>query len=493
LCVEKALGIMPESSLADISFEQAVHYSVLDADATLRVKLKLEKLLQEAGLDFVFWMDTNILPMVYSMMQTGMAVDLDHFRNLSTEYDARMRAKSTELSNVVGHPFNPSSSPQVAQVIYTELGFKPTRMTPSGEVSTDDQELKKIKDATGQPIAKGIIEYRRLSKMKGTYADALVEWAIPDDEGIPRVHTTLKTTRVETGRLASADPNLQNIPTRNKEAKLIKSGFVAPDGKLLLEGDLAQIEMCIQAHLANCKGLIDLFLRGEDPHTKTASQIFGVPYEDAKQEKYRYPTKRANFGVIYMIGARGLSSQIGEYIADLEMEGEKVEVEPWSEQDCEKFINDWYALYPEVREYQMEQAAMARRYGYTVDLFGRRRFIPEVSCPIRSVQEAGLRMAANFSVTSSAQGVIKISMGELWRKLPRTGWSDKVKFLLQIHDSLLCELDDDDEFVREYVGWMRKIMCGGVKLLVPVKVDFKIGKAWGSLEKYSEENKKYGI
>lgn len=483
VCVEKVLGIMPESSLADIPFEDAVQYATRDADATLRVKLKLEKLLQEAGLDFVFWMDMNILPMVHEMMQTGMAVDLDHLRNLSTEYDARMRAKSTELTNVVGHPFNPSSSPQVAQVIYTELGFKPTRTTPGGDISTDDAELKK----TGCEVAKGIIEYRRLSKMKGTYADAMVEWAVPDDEGISRVHTTLKTTRVETGRLASADPNLQNIPTRNKEAKLIKSGFIAPDGKVLLEGDLAQIEMCTQAHLANCKGLIGLFLRGEDPHTKTASQIFGVSYEDAKQEKYRYPTKRANFGVIYMIGARGLSAQIGEYIADLEMEGEKVEVESWSEQDCEKFINDWYTLYPEVREYQMEQAAQARRYGYTVDMFGRRRFIPEVACPIRSVQEAGLRMAANFPVTSSAQGVIKISMGELWRKLPRTGWRDRVKVLLQIHDSLLFEIPDDEQFVGEFVPWVRQIMTGGVKLLVPVKVDFKVGKAWGELQKFSEE------
>ncbi len=481
--VEKSLGAMPESSLADIPLEDAVQYATRDADATLRVKLKMDRLIREAGLDFVLLMDTAILPMVNEMMQTGMAVDLDHLRNLSSDYDVRMRAKAVELGAIVGHSFNPSSPKQVADVIYSELGFAPTRKTATGLVSTDDQELKK----TGHPVAIGVIEYRRLSKMKGTYADALVDWAIPDSEGVARVHTTLKTTRVATGRLASADPNLQNIPTRNKESKLIKSGFVAPDGWLLGEGDLAQVEMCTQAHLAMCRGLIELFRRGDDPHTVTASEIFGVPYDEASKEKYRYPTKRANFGVIYMIGARGLSEQITEYIADLKMEGETVEVESWTEQDCEKFIDDWYALYPEVRDYQMEMAAMARRYGYVDDLFGRRRYIPEVSCPIRYIQESGLRMAANMPVTASAQGIIKLAMGELWRGLPRTGWREQVKWLLQIHDSLLIEVIDDDAFVRDFLTWMHRIMTGVVSLAVPVRVDFKVGKRWGELEKYELE------
>jgi DNA polymerase-1 len=381
---------------------------------------------------------------------------------------------------VVGHPFNPSSSPQVAQVIYTELGFKPSKMTATGLVSTDDAELKK----TGHLVAKGVIEYRRLNKMKGTYADALVEWAVPDDEGVSRVHTTLKTTRVETGRLASADPNLQNIPTRNKESKLIKSGFIAPEGWLLAEGDLQQIEVCTQAHLANCKGLIEIFQSGKDPHTMTASRIFGVPYEDAKQEKYRYPAKRGSFGIIYLISARGLSEQIREYIADLEMEGEKVEVEPWSEQDCEKFIDEWYTLYPEVRDYQLEMVAMARRYGYVQDIFGRRRFIPEVMCPIKSVQESGLRMAANQPVTASAQGILKLSMAQLWRERSRVGYNDNVRFLMQIHDSLLLEVVEDNRVICDCLSWVHKVMTGVVKLVVPVKVDFKTGHRWGDMTKY---------
>lgn len=755
-CVEKVLGVMPESSLADIAFEDAVQYATRDADATIRVKLKLEQLIHEAGLDFVLHMDTAILPMVREMMDTGMAVDLDHLRNLSVDYDARMRAKSTELANVVGHPFNPSSSQQVAQVVYTELGFKPTRLTPTGEVSTDDQELKK----TGSPVAKGIIEYRRLSKMKGTYTDNLVRSSYPDDMGVPRIHTVLTTTRVGTGRLSSKKGDngegaaLQNIPTRSKEGKSIKTGFIAPGGKLLLEGDLClvpetrvltddyrwipikdthigdvligitedlvkcytgrgykrvfapakveaivtrkalccdvrfadgrvltctgdhpwlaretngkrrvkqidgswtdascwgwvktsdlivgnqvanlvkpwekdktweggflagafdgegsigvsrgntlqftqkmnyllvtvfdllarygfkfhgiyekkgsfngsgsvcstwicnnneimrflgmfrpprlldrcpadrllfgkvpllsgefvisvtpvgyrdvvnlqtsshtfvaegfvshncQVEMRTQAHLADCRGLINLFLSGKDPHTTTASKIFNVSYEEAKKSKYRYPCKRAGFGIIYLIGARGLHDQIVEYISDLEMEGEPVDIDPWSEEDCQKFIDDYYILYPEIKDYQMEQASMARRYGYTVDIVGRRRFIPEVMCPVRSVQEAGLRQAANFPVTSSAQAIIKMAMGSLWRELPTMGWRDRASWLMQIHDSLIVELDEQPDFTRDFVLWMRSIVGGVIQLKVPVTMDFKMGKSWGTLKGY---------
>jgi len=473
--VEDVLGALPESSLADIPREQAVTYSARDADATLRVYHKLKKLIADLDLDFVLDMDLGILPMVDKMMRNGMAVDLDHFRKLSEDYDIRMRAKSVELAGMVGHPFNPNSRPQVAEIIYTELGFKSVARTPTGEVSTDDQELKK----TGHPVAKGVIEYRRLSKMKGTYADNLIQYA----DNKSRVHTTIKTTRTETGRLSSADPlNFQNIPTRNKEGKAIKNGFVAPSGWIMGEGDLGQIEMCVQADAAKCKGLIDIFLNGQDPHTLTASKIFGVPYEGAKQEKYRYPTKRANFGIIYMIGAGGLSAQIAEYISDLEMEGEPVDIEPWSVETCERFIADWYRLYPEVKEYQQEQAAMARRYGYVRDMFGRIRYIPEVSCPIRYIQESGLRMAANMPIQAGAQGIIKLGMGELWRELPRTDWIEDVRYLMQVHDSLILEIRDDETVYLPYLHWMHLVMCGVVRLLVPVKVDFKIGKRWGELK-----------
>lgn len=483
-CVEKVLGVMPESSLADIPFEEAVAYSTRDADSTLRVKHKLDKLIEEMGLSFVLNMDLGILPMVRDMMANGMAVDVEHFRRLSKGYAKRMADKAAELAKIVGHPFNPGSRPQVAKVIYEELGFKPTAFTDSHEISTDDQELKK----TGHPVAKGIIEYRRMSKMKGTYSDNIANYALPEPDGHYRIHTTIKTTRTDIGRLSSGDPiNLQNQPVRGKEALAIQNGYKAPKGRVKLAGDLGQIEMRTQAHLAKCKGLIDLFLRGDDPHTVTASKIFDVPYEEAKQDKYRYPCKRAGFGIIYMMGAIGLSKQIMEYVADLLMEGETVEVEPWDVPTCDNFITEYFRLYPEIRVYQQEQAAHARRFGYVKDLFGRIKYIPEVMSPISSVQETGTKMAAHMPVSATAQGVIKLAMNRAWQEYIAADWHDKVRWEMQVHDSLLVELPEDGKFIRGFADWLGGIMTNSVKLLVPITVDFKAGKTWGTMEKLKKE------
>jgi uracil-DNA glycosylase family 4 len=482
--VESVIGAMPEASLMDIKFEDAVAYSCRDALATLLVYHKLSKIIDDLGLNMVQSVDHRVLPMVNAMMFNGMPVDVEHYKRLSGEYDLRLRVQAAELASMVGHPFNPNSSDQVAAVVYNELGFKPTKLTDSGKISTDDAELKK----TGpHPVARGVIQYRGVLKLKTTYADNIAR-SQPDAEGNPRMHTKLNTTRVETGRLSSSKTedgeggNLQNIPTRSKDGKEIKNGFCAPNGKFLLEGDYGQIEVVSQAHLANCKGLIELFNRGGDPHTETAARLFGISLEDAKQNKYRYPCKRAGFGIIYLIGAQGLATQINEYIADLEMAGEPIDIEAWDETTCQKFIDDYYKLYPEIRDYQLEQQAHARRYGYTRDIIGRIRYIPEISCPIQSISEAGGRMAANFPVTSSAQAIIKMAMGELWRELPRTPWAD-VKVLMQIHDSLIDEVRDDPDYYKPYVEWKRNIMCNITKLRVPIKVDFKIGKRWGELEK----------
>ena len=814
--VEGVIGAMPESSLADISMEQAIDYACRDASATIQVYHKLKKMITDLDLDFVLNMDLGILPMVNSMMQNGMPVDLDHFRKLSEDYDIRMRVMSEEMAGQVGHSFNPNSSDQVAKVIYDELKFKPTKTTPTGKVSTDDAELKKTK----HPVAKSIIRYRGIQKLKSTYADSLLEWAIPDKQGIPRVHTTLKTTRVETGRLAcvpldaeiltslgwkrwyelgwgtdvlgyniahnayewtkvrhvhrgtdvlgglkvgtrrrkeemvyctpnhkwvvglkqsdrsgdyvpdligvsearhlrmarqltpilqldttapsfpkpywtitttaagiigwaitdghiistsssrralsirlrkqssihaveellgkgmvthtrttyngtdedfylgvgvfeplchlffdelgpeqyviglsqdakqtmfdammeadgnvdekhnrwskmsdsvartvmellclflgkkftsryysthngapmqeihflgknryasnvsyrvdsddkhevwcpetelgtwvmrqgrhivitgnSADPNLQNIPTRNKESKQIKNGFIAPTGKRMVEADYSQIEMVTLAHLSNCQRLVELFNRGGDPHTEMAATVFGLPkpkYEDgvadrASESKYRYPVKRLNFGIAYLIGGHGLSTQLQEYVADLEMEGEPVDIEPWDEITCDKFIAEWYKLNPEVKDYQMERAAEARRYGYVRDpLSGRIRYIPEINCPIHAVAEGGTRMAANFPVTCSAQTIIKTAMGQLWQGLPRTPWVNDAEWVMQVHDSLIAFVTDDDDIAIPFFRWMLSVMTGVYKLRVPIKADLKVGYKWAEMKK----------
>ena len=256
---------------------------------------------------------------------------------------------------------------------------------------------------------------------------------------------------------------------------------------------MGQIEIRTQTHLAACKGLIALFNKhGDegDPHTVTASKIFQVPLDVAKLDKYRYPTKRAGFGVIYGIGAPGLANQIAEYIADLQMEGEEVNINPMTEADCAKFIEDYYKLYPEIRDYQLEAVASARRFGYVTDMFGRIRFVPEIYCPIESVQEAGARQAANFPVTASAQGIIKLAMVRLFADRNHRGWNAKVKFLMQIHDSLLIQVDDNPEFVSAVAHWVKDALCNTVQLCIPIDADVKVGKNWGEMQKYKLEEHK---
>jgi DNA polymerase-1 len=231
--VEDVIGAMPESSLADIPREQAVSYSVRDSDATLRVYYKLQQMMSDAEMDYVQAIDVGVLPAVQEMMENGMPVDIPYLKELSAYYFQNMETAAELAAVKVGHPFNPSSSKQVAEVVYNEITdghgrkFKPTKLTATGLISTDDQELKKI----NHPVITDILEYRRNLKNKSTFADALVENAVPHEHGggiVYRVHTTLKTTRTETGRLSSADPiNLQTMPTRSADGKKIRKGFRA--------------------------------------------------------------------------------------------------------------------------------------------------------------------------------------------------------------------------------------------------------------------------
>lgn len=219
---ESVLGPMPESTIADIPRPKAVWYACRDSDATQRVYRAMLPKVREYGLEFILGVDLAVLPVVQEMMDVGIALDVNHLRGLSAEYAGRMAEVAADLALKAGHAFNPGSSPQVAAVVYKELGFAPTRFTGGGAVSTDDRELKKI----NHPIVKDILEYRRIAKNKDAFADALLERAKPHGSHY-RIHTTLKATRTETGRLSSADPNLQAMPVRYEEGKRIRRGFVA--------------------------------------------------------------------------------------------------------------------------------------------------------------------------------------------------------------------------------------------------------------------------
>jgi len=479
--VEDMLGVMPESSLADILFEDAMQYSSRDPDATLRVYHKLKKMITDADLDFVQYLDLSVLPQVYEMMQNGMPVDIPYLKELSAYYFQNMEVASGLASAKVGHSFNPSSSKQVAEVVYGELKFKPTKKTATGLISTDDQELKKVKHL----VIADILEYRRNLKNKSTFADALVENAIPYQQGkdiVYRVHTTLKTTRTETGRLSSADPiNLQTMPARSEDGKKIRKGFKASPGYKLTAGDFSQQEMRLQAHEAKCENLLTAYRNGVDVHTLTASRIFGVPMDVAEQAKYRYPAKTLNFSVVYIVSARGLYENIHEQALDIIVDGKPLDVSEWTEDSCQKLINDWYKLNWEVKDWQMEKIAEARRFGYVKDIFGRRRYIPEISCPIRRIQEAGERMCVNFPIQGGCASITKLAMLESYQSRNRLYSLGDVRFLVAIHDELMLEVRED--MVMEIAVWLKKVMDNVVVLDIPMVSEIKAGDSWAEMEK----------
>jgi len=493
---EDVLGPMPESTLADIAIDDAIQYACRDSDTTLRVKRKLDKIITDNNLGFVLnAIDLPVLPQVREMMDNGMAVDMNHLKSLSDDWGQQMGIIADNLAEISGRRFNPGSSQQTANMVYGSvgdggLGFEPTRKTPSGGISTDDRELKKI----DHPVIKEILRYRGLAKNKDAFADALLERAVPhkvivDDKEhtIYKIHTNLKVTRTETGRLSSSDPNMQAMPVRSSVGKRIRDGFIATVLHILLGADFSQQEICVVAHESNCKFIMDILIAGGDIHAEMASRIFGISLEEATEGILRYLAKRLNFGVIYDISAEGLAADIAEHSVDLVDEGKISEPLNWSDDDCAKIIKDWYKLCPEVKDFRMGKIAQARRYGYVTDMFSRRRYVPEVSCPIRNIREAGERQAGNMPIQAGSAGITKLAMGALWRGRAEHGWQDKLRFLLQIHDDVMSEALDDREFLTEVIPWYKKTMEGVVVLRVPLRVDIKMGYKWGAMEKWKPE------
>lgn len=497
--VEQEFGPMPESDLSRVPFDSAVDYACRDAQVTLRVKQKMYKLILECGLGFILHnVDLAILPMVDEMVNNGMPLDLPYLKSLSADYAKRMAVTAEHAAGKAGHPFNPNSSDQVETLLYDEMNFKfDGRRTKTSKRSTDDRELKKI----DHPIIADILEYRRLLKNKTSFTDSMIENAKPHQmtvytepsvariETVYCIHTTLKTTRVDTGRISSSEPiNLQAIPVRNKEAKKIRNGVSCRPGWKMAAADYSAQEMRLMTHASQCKFFLELFLRGGDAHTEMAARIFDLPLDKAKDDRYRYPTKRLNFGVIYGISAKGLAEDIAEHVAEIVQEalanGETIpDIPVWSETDCEKLITDWYKLCPEVKDYRMEKMAQARRYGYVTDIFGRRRYIPEVSCPIQDIRESGERYAGNFPIQGGSATITKLAMAALWHGRDDLGWRDLVRFLIQIHDDITVEFRDSPGFESQVVSWMETTMGSVVKFSIPMPADVKTGYKWGSMEK----------
>ena len=469
--VEDVLGLMPDASLADIPREEAVYYATRDSDATLRVYEKLMPMIEERELGFVYRMDQATLPVAMEMQREGIRVDVEHLRNLGRHYLERMEAKAEQIFETASIPFaqgvnevgvkiwrfNPNSDDAIRKLFYEHLGFKPTAFTPTGLPSVKGSELAKI----DHPLVPMVEEYRHLAHIKDSFCDTLPGRVVDGN-----IHPTINVTRTETGRWSMKQPNLQQIPARTEIGRAIRKAFIAAPWASLVAIDYSQIEMRVAAHLAGCRSMIDLFLEGRDIHTETASQIFDVPLDQVTSQM-RYPTKTMGFGVVYGLTPHGLHNQMVQ-------EG----LDDWTESKCEEFIQEYYRLRPELRVWQEGVKAQARRDGYVKDMFGRIRYTPELLCPIERYQGAGERQAINMPVQSSAQGIIKLAMGEMHRRREETV---RFTWLLQIHDEIMVEVLD--QLKNGFIAWAVSIMESAVKLSVPVVVEAKAGQNWAEMEK----------
>jgi DNA polymerase I-like protein with 3'-5' exonuclease and polymerase domains len=456
---EDELGVMPGGDIADVEPSESLDYACADADATFQLYPILRQEIDKWGLNDTLERDMGIVEMVSDMMENGMLLDIEHFHRLEKDFDKELDKTQQDMNTLVGGYINPNSSIQVVEALRGR-GLKLTSSDAETLDAFGDDELVKL-----------IQKSRKFGKLLSTYVRKFPKIV----DGDNRLHTELSMTTAETGRLASHNPNLQNIPVRSKEGKSIRKGFMAGDGNLLLSIDFSQIEMRLAAHYSQDPIMIQAFLDGVDLHALTASRMFGIPIDQVDDKKHRYPAKRTGFGVLYGISGGGL-------LDIFHHEG----ITTFTEKDCDQFIVDYFASFPLLRDWIDETKAFVRRNGYIRDMFGRVRWIPEVYSALEQVRDAGLRNAVNCPIQSGAQGIIKEAMRQLTPHYKAWQAEGVVCLpLIQIHDELIFEVEE--EFVPVIANEFKEVMEGVVELSMPLKADAEVGKNWAesmSLEEW---------
>ncbi len=473
--VEEFLGPLQDGELCDIRRSKAVHYSARDADATIRVYPLLASRITSLELDGTLARDMRAMPMVVDMMANGMPVDLEELEKLGVYLQDRMDLLQRKIQINVGRhlpgvTINPNSAPQMSRLIYDELRLQDQggnhRAKKGGKQSTADDILKRYLPL--HPVVQDIIDWRGYAKLKSSYVDAIPKLISPDG----RIRTTLRMTRVATGRLSSSKPNLMAQPTRSAEGRMVRDCYVAPEGCVLLSGDYSQVEMRVAASEAKDERMLQIFWAGDDIHAITASEMFGIPISRVDEKKHRYPAKRVGFGILNLITAEGLHRELvtgGSTLHSLD--------------DCRLMVKSWFEIYSGIAAYMKSNGEHAKRHGYVRDMWGRIRYIPGIKSTNRWGRIEAERQAGNAPIQMGAQGVIKEGMGRLvpiYRDLSGIGLGE-LKPLIQIHDDIVWQVGEDllplakDQIKRELEG------SAPPGFLVPLEVDFKEGKRWGSL------------
>ncbi len=437
----------------EVAIERASEYAAEDADVTLRVRDALAPAIAASDkLDYVYrQIELPVAEILFRMERNGVLLDRQLLAVQSGELGRKMLELEQRAYQEAGQPFNLGSPKQIGDILFTQKGLPVIKKTPSGAPSTDEETLEQL--ALDHPIARAILDYRGLAKLKSTYTDKLPQMI---DPRTGRVHTSYSQATAVTGRLASSDPNLQNIPARTAEGRRIREAFVAPPGHLLVSADYSQIELRIMAHLSDDAGLLTAFAEERDIHTATAAEVFGVPL-DAVSADQRRMAKVINFGLIYGMSAFGLASQL-----NLERSA------------AQAYIDRYFARYPGVADYMQRTREAARSQGYVETVFGRRLYLPEINAKNPARRQGAERAAINAPMQGTAADLIKLAM------IAVQGWLDaeglRSKLLLQVHDELILEVPAGE--LDQVRAELPARMCNVARLKVPLRVGVGAGPNW---------------
>ena len=445
-------------NFSDIDLKSATEYAAEDADVTLRLYNILSERVAEEKLDKIYEIFEKPMIKILSKLETnGIKVDDDYLKKLSKKFEIRLIKIEKDIYKISGKKFNIGSPKQLGEVMYNDLKIAKLKKTKKGSLATSAKILEDLA-LTGHKFPNLVLEWRRISKLKSTYTDALQEHISMKTK---RVHTSFLLAATNTGRLASSDPNLQNIPIKTLDGKEIRKAFIAEKNNILISADYNQIEMRILAEMADVKELKKAFKNNQDIHSLTASQVFDLPINKVSDD-YRRKAKAINFGIIYGITQYGLAKQISV-----------------SNVEALDFINSYFKKFPEIKDYINTTIKTCRKQGYVTNIFGRRihlRGINDKNFSVRSFQE---RAAINAPIQGSAADIIRLAMIKIDKILEE---SNKAKMLLQIHDELIfeCLTKDENQIKKIIKETMISVSSSDHHMFsIPLEVSINSGNNWG--------------
>jgi DNA polymerase-1 len=444
-------------SFAEVSPEAACTYASEDADITLRLWTMLKPRLAREGMSSVYErLERPLIPILAHMEAAGIKVDTQLLHGLSQDFAGRIQILEGEIHQLAGETFNIASPKQLGEILFEKLGYEGGKKSKTGAFSTGADILEDMAE-NGVEIARKVLDYRQLAKLKSTYTDALMA-SVNNRTG--RVHTSFSMVGASTGRLSSSDPNLQNIPIRTQEGRQIRGAFIARPGCKLISADYSQIELRLVAHVAQEKTMLEAFRNGVDIHAQTASEVFGVPLDQMDAETRRR-SKAINFGIVYGISAFGLSRQLSI---------------PQSE--ARDYIATYLDRFPGIRTYMNDAREFAREHLYVETLFGRRIHIEQIGASNQAMRGFSERQAINAPIQGSAADIIKRAMICLPAELAAQGLA--ADMLLQVHDELIFEVPEEqaEQSVQLIKSVMENAASPVVQLSVPLVVDAGIADSW---------------